>query len=139
MSYFDFVDLIGLFVFLAIIMVISILFFILCFLLFCCKVVTNPTCNACLENLQNNISDLQNDVEWAKNSTHIRIFGKWQIPKYISENIWLYEIKSIIHRRGLEFINSKMKITISQLKEYQNPEDQRLLTTPGINMMHNKK
>ena len=138
MSCYDFPDLTGLYVFLAFLMIIVIPFFILCFMLFCCKVVTNQTCDACLENMQNNISDLQNDVEWAKNSTHIRIFGKWQIPKYISENIWLYEIKSTIHRRGLEFINSKMKITISQLKEYQNPEGQRLLTTPGINMLHSK-
>ena len=88
-------------------------------------------CDSCQEHLQKNISKLQNNVEWAKNATHIRLFGKWHIPTNITEGIKLYELKSLIYRQGWTFINSNMRIRTISNKDTQNLESQSLLPESG--------
>ena len=88
-------------------------------------------CDSCQEHLQKNISKLQNNVEWAKNATHIRLFGKWHIPTNITEGIKLYELKSLIHRQGCNCINSQMRIRSVSNKDSQNLESQSLLPEVG--------
>ena len=95
-------------------------------------------CDPCQVNLQNNISNLQNNVDWAKNTTHIRLFGKWRIPTNITESIKLYELKSLVYRQGWNFINSKMRIRTISNKDSPNLERQGLLSESG-KIRHSKK
>ena len=88
-------------------------------------------CDSCQENLQNNIHNLQNNVEWAKNATHIRLFGIWHIPNNDIEGIKLYELKSLVHRRGWDRINSKMRVRSMSNKDSQNLESQSPLLETG--------
>ena len=90
-------------------------------------------CDSCQENLEKNLADLQNNVEWAKHTTHIRILGKWKIPKHITEGMYLYELKAKIHIQGWEFINSKMRIRVNGNKESFLQEEQSHLLTSGAN------
>ena len=127
----SFLDYSGLFAVLAIIAILAILFLILCFVLFGCMVFTNPMCDSCQENIEKNLAELQNNVEWVKHTTHIRILGKWKIPKHITEGMYLYELKAKIHNKGWEFINSKMMIRVSGHKESVLQEEQSHLLTSG--------
>ena len=106
-------------------------FLLLCLLLFGCEIFTNAMCDSCQENLQKNVSNLQYNVEWAKNTTHVRLFGKWHIPTNITEGIRLYEMKSLVYRQRCNFINSKMRIRTISNKNSQNLETQSLLPESG--------
>ena len=112
-------------------MLLLISFLLVCLVLFGCEISTNAMCDSCQENLQNNISNIQNNVEWLKDTTHIKMFGKWHIPTSITESIKLYELKCLVYRRGWNFINSKMTIRTISNKDSQNLESQSLLPESG--------
>ena len=88
-------------------------------------------CDACQEDLQKSISVLQTNIDWVKNTTYIRLFGKWKIPQGATKGIKLYELKSLVHRQGWNTINSKMEIREKGRRGIGNLESQKLLHDSG--------
>ena len=59
------------------------------------------------------------------------MFGKWKMPKGVTNGIKLYEFKVLVHRQGWNTINSKMQIREKGKRGIAHVENNRLLPGSG--------